>query len=184
MLAEQAHYTLYRKRTRGAALYQALAIAWTSVGSLTSIESGCQQVARPRDRVTRPSTRLWRTNGQHLSGSPAQFHLEFPGWHVCVCVCVRARSHAHSIVSHNLHTKQIVIIQCGPDGQSMSPILVDSSRAEDIAIKKIKAACTDLPRLTILNNGNRDGRAQKFKFYGAAVLFKAEVRVCICVYMN
>jgi len=101
-----------------------------------------------------------------------------------VCVCVRARSHAHSIVSHNLHTKQIVIIQCGPDGQSMSPILVDSSRAEDIAIKKIKAACTDLPRLTILNNGNRDGRAQDCKFYGAAVLFKAEVRVCICVYKN
>jgi len=103
---------------------------------------------------------------------------------VCMCVCARACEHAHSIVSHNLHTKQIVIIQCGPDGQSMSPILVDSSRAEDIAITKIKAACTDLPRLAVLNNGNRDGRAQECKFYGAAVLFKKEVRVCKCVYMN
>jgi hypothetical protein len=59
----------------------------------------------------------------------------------------------------------------------MSPILVDSSRAEDMAIKQIKGACTGLPRLAILNNGNRDGRSQKCKFYGAAVLFKPEVRV-------
>jgi hypothetical protein len=28
---------------------------------------------------TRDSTRLWRKNGNHLSGSPAQFRSEFPG---------------------------------------------------------------------------------------------------------
>jgi hypothetical protein len=66
----------------------------------------------------------------------------------------------------------------------MSPILVNSSRAEDIDIKKIKAECINLPQLAILNNGNRDGRAQGFKCYEAAVLFKGEERVCICVYMN
>jgi hypothetical protein len=57
---------------------------------------------------TRSSTRLWRTNGKHLSGSPAQFHLEFPGWQVCVCVCVCA--------CVRCVCEQIVIIQCGPDG--------------------------------------------------------------------
>ena len=37
---------------------------------------------------TRESTRLWRANGEYLSGSPAKFHREFPGWQVCVCACV------------------------------------------------------------------------------------------------
>ena len=48
---------------------------------------------------TRPSARLLRKNGQHLSGSPAKFRREFPGWQVrvracvCVCACVCACVH-------------------------------------------------------------------------------------------
>ena len=36
---------------------------------------------------TRPSARLLRKNGQHLSGSPAKFRREFPGWQVRVRAC-------------------------------------------------------------------------------------------------
>ena len=67
----------------------------------------------------------------------------------------------------------------------MSPILVDSSRAEDIAIKKIKAVCIDLPRLAVLNTDNKMRVLRvSLKLYGGTVLFKGQVRVCICVYMN
>jgi hypothetical protein len=37
---------------------------------------------------TRPHARLLRNDGQHLSGSPTKFHLEFAGWQVRVCACV------------------------------------------------------------------------------------------------
>ena len=62
----------------------------------------------------------------------------------------------------------------------MSPVLVDSSKAEDVAINQLKAACAHLPRLAILNNGNRDSRSQGSKFYGAAILFKEEVTCLSC----
>ena len=99
--------------------------------------------------------------------------------HVSVYVCVCARKRVSVLVYGHVqtlqHTTQVLLLKCGKDKAPMSSVLLDASLAEDFAITKLNTLCSHLPRLAVLNNGNRDPRAQEDKFYGSAILYKAEV---------